>query len=131
MAFGNSTDAVFKLNGTPVTSYLTGVDPTFTANLAELKTLGNHFVQQLYGHRIASFSNDGVFEPALDSVLWQSWHDGTPLTWDWYPQGEGTGKVHYSGSALIPEYKPGVASQDAEVKEPFQLKSTGDVTRVA
>lgn len=134
MAFGDTINARFKLstNGTTwtdVTQYLTGVDPTFTANLVEIKVLGSQWVQQLYGHRIASFTNAGLFAPELDGLLWDSFNQGSVLHWRWHPQGEGSGKVYYQGQALIPEYKPGVAGADAEVKESFQLKSDGQIVR--
>lgn len=130
MAFGHGIDAVFKLNGTDISDYVTGIDPTFSRALAEIKVIGSHFVQQLYGHMMMQIAGEAIFDPALDAILWNAITGSAAITWEHSPQGTGVGKPCYSGSCMISEYKPGAVSDDA-VKQGFQLVSDGTISRTA
>ncbi len=129
MAFGPSDDAYFSLDGHDVSQYLSGLDPTFSRAMAELKTFGTHYVQQVAGHIMGRLAVDAEFDPTLDGWLWTVFTGSAAVAWEYGPQGSGAGKVRYSGNCWISEYKPGVASGDAEVKEPFTLVSDGTITR--
>jgi hypothetical protein len=135
MPFSDSIDYVVELTpdggaAVDVSDYLDSMDPTFTAALAEIKTIGEKFVKTLYGHRMASFSGGGTFENTLDEILWNAWSGAsTSLVLTIYPQGKTAGLYHYSCGVLVPEFHPGVANQDDAVKEPFTMRSDGTISR--
>ncbi len=129
MAFGPSQDAYFKLGANDVSAYLVGLDPTFTRALAEIKAMGTIYVAEVAGHIMGRLAADAAFDPTLDGYLWTAFTGAAAVAWEYGPQGSSAGKVKYSGNCWVSEMKPGVASGDAEVKEPFTVVSDGTISR--
>lgn len=132
MAFAHGKKAVFKLDdsgGTlrTLTSYLTSAGLARDVDTAETSTLGTDDKQFLNGLRGASIPLEGNFDATIDGYL-AGLLGGDPTDWEYYPQGEGSGKVKYSGQAILNSYESNSDIGDAG-KISAELTVNGAVTR--
>jgi len=128
MAFGHGIDADFELAGVSILDYIESIDPTFEREIADLRILGSAWVQRLAGHKMASISVSGDYDPTLDDAVWSAWDGDSAVAWAYYPQGNSSGKVKFSGNCRITSFRPGPAGADA-VKYSFDIVSDGSITR--
>lgn len=131
MAASHGKNAVFKIQdsgGTTrdISAYLTGANFDETSDVAEVSGLGATSKSYVAGLKDATLGMDGLIDPTTDGYL----HGilGLSRTWEYHPQGTGTGTPKYSGSGFLTAYSPSTSLDDAG-KFTATLQVTGDVTR--
>ena len=128
MAFGHGIDADFDFSGSSIKAYIESIDPTFDREIADIRTLGQAWVQRLAGHKVASVSVSGAYDATLDNTVWTAWDGDVAVAWVYYPQGNSSGKVKFSGNCRVTSFKPGAAGADA-VRYSFDIVSDGAIAR--
>lgn len=133
MAFAHGSKAVFKLdNGagtlTDISAYVTTVGFAPKADTADVTTLGKTAKEFLAGLRDATISLEGVFDPAVDAILDAALGAGATKTFEYGPQGSGTGAVKYTGECICTSYEVSAGVDDAG-KFTAELQVSGAVTR--
>lgn len=107
MAFSHGKNAVFKLANAASTlidlsQYLDNVDQSKTADTHESTTFGDGSKEYIPGLKDGSLSLSGKFDPTADELL--DGAVGEIRTFEYYPDGNASGKVKYSGSCIVTEY---------------------------
>jgi len=107
MAFGAGKDAAFKLGNAAgtlidISAYLTEVTaPTLTAETQETSTLGDAYKEYTRTQvDPGKISFQGVYDPFIGTMLLPL-ATASERAFEYHPQGTATGKVKYSGSALL------------------------------
>lgn len=131
MAFSHGKDAVFKLHDgssglVDLTCYLDNVDQSKTADTHEATTFCDDDKTYLAGLRDGNLSLSGKFDPTSDALL--DGAVGQVRAYEYYPAGEGGGKVKYSGDVIVTEY--GLSSPVGDLNtNSASLQVTGGITR--
>jgi len=127
MAFVHGMAAVFSIDvsGTPVdmSDYVESFNIDFTREIADIKAMGETWVQRLAGMRICDCSGEAAFDTTIDAALWAAWNGDAALTWSLV-----VGGITYSGECRCPNYSVNSSSTDA-VRESFSLVNDGAITR--
>lgn len=133
MAISHGRKAEFKIDDTGATlrdlsSYISGVDFPRDRDLADASTLGDDDRQFVSGLKGATFTIPGQHEPTIDGYLHALYEAGEPTDFEYYPQGNATGKVKITGQVLVNSYS---TSTDLGGVGSFSLGLTvnGGVTR--
>lgn len=96
-------DASNRFPKNNLSAYLTKTGLARKADVAEVSALGTNDKQYLNGMRDATFALDGWFDPVVDGWLAGEF-GGTAQAFRYFPQGSATGRVYYSGSAILTDY---------------------------
>lgn len=130
MAFSHGKNAVFKLhNGTSLidlSAYLDNIDMAKTADTHESTTFGDSSKEYLGGLKDGTFSLSGKFDPAADACL--DLGIGEIRAFEYYPEGNSSGKVKYTGNAIVTEYSGNSPVGDLNTAS-ASLQVTGGITR--
>lgn len=129
MAFKHGTYAEFTLGAVDISDYIEGIDISFDRDTADIRTLGGSWGTSLPGVKSVSGSIDGVFDPTLDAAVFAAWTGDTAVAFVYYPQGNTSGLIKYSGTCRISRYAPGPAGSGDAVKASFDFASEGEVLR--
>lgn len=131
MSFGAAKDAYFAVaspvGGTvyfDLSPYLTGADWTAANGVIDTSTFGKGWQTAIRGMSDATLSVDGIYDPAVGTVLKTLGTAG--LTgYKYGPQGSG-GQL-FSGSCLVTSFNP-PAKLDTAVTFTAAFKNSGTVT---
>jgi len=132
MAFGAGTAAKIFVSAatgldTDLSPYVTKIDMKTSVDEIEVTTLGNTERQYVTGFKSATISGEGVWDPTADNVLFGQ-RGATANTVRYSPQGTATGKIFYSGAAVLTDYSPPTDVQNA-VTFTWAYRVTNGLTR--
>lgn len=133
MAFSHGSLATMEIDPaggtsyTAVTSYYKDVSLKDSIDTAETTTLGHTAKTYIPGLEDATFSLSGLFDPALNTIITSC--KRVIVTFRYRPSGAGTGKIEYTGSAIMSSYKVDTSVSDAASQEAeFQVTNGVTVT---
>ena len=138
MAFVHGRKTVLKLDdgsGTlrDITTYVNSSSLQRLLDLLDTTTFGANSKAYITGFADAKISFGGFWDATIDGYLagaFDALAAGTlsTLSWELYPEGTATGKVKYSGEAVMTSYEATQAAQQA-TSTTNELQVTGAVTR--
>ena len=126
---GKNAKLYFRTGATmrDLSSYLTKGGIARKADVAEVSPLGTNDKQFLNGMREGTLALDGYFDPTVDGWLAGEF-GGTAEAFRYFPQGSATGRVYYSGSAILTSYNVDTDTGDVG-KITGELQVTGAISR--
>jgi hypothetical protein len=131
MAFmhGKNAKLFFRTGATmrDLSPYLTDAGMARKADVAEVSTLGTNDKNFLNGMREGTFALSGFFDPTVDGYL-AGELGGTAEAFRYFPQGSATGRIYYSGSAILTDYSVDTSTGDAG-KITGSLQASGPIAR--
>jgi hypothetical protein len=133
MAFVHGSDSVFKLDNsggslTDISSYVNNVDFPQTADVAETTTLGASNKTYIVGLKDATISLSGLWDATADAIFGAVVGQSATLSFEYSPEGTGSGAVKYTGEAIMNNYAKSSPVGDV-VGYSADLQVTGAVTR--
>ncbi|MAL34075.1 MAG: hypothetical protein CMG84_11800 [Marinobacter sp.] len=133
MAFVHGSDSVFKLDNaggslTDISTYVNNVDFPETADVAETSTLGASNKTYIVGLKDATISLGGLFDATVDAILGAVVGQSATLSFEYSPEGTGSGKVKYTGECILTSYTLSSPVGDV-VGFSADLQVSGAVTR--
>jgi len=138
MAFVHGKAAVFWYDDSGGTlrnmsTYIKNVNFSLTADSAETTTLSKNSKTFLAGLKNCTISVDGFFDSTAstgpDAVFWAAFGSSTTKTFEYGPEGGGSGAIKYSGESFVTSFTPGPADVSGAVPFSAQIQVTGDVTK--
>ena len=133
MAFVHGKDSVFKLDNasgslTDISAYINNVDFPQTADVAETSVLGATNKTFIVGLKDASLSVTGLWDATADAIFGAVVGQSSTLSFEYSPEGTGSGAVKYTGEAICTGYTKTSAVADV-VGYSAEFQVTGAVTR--
>lgn len=135
MAASHGSTAVFMLGthaapATPgnVSQYANSVGLSMSRDSAEVTTFALQSKQYIAGLKDATIPLEGPYDPTVDQQMWDLYNFGDIVTWEYYPFGNTTGKIKYTGQAIITSYEVNSTTSDPNATS-GELQVTGNVTR--
>ena len=135
MAFTHGKDSVFKLDNasgslTDISSYVNNVDFPESADVSETTTLGSAGNSKTYiaGLKDATISLSGLWDATADAIFGQVVGQSATLSYEYSPEGTASGKIKYTGEAILTSYSISSPVGDA-VGYSADLQVSGAVTR--
>lgn len=123
-----SADAIFTLDSADITDFVDTLTFTESADSLDITTFGNNGHRKRGGLTDGSITIGGVYDTTSAGP-----HDdiepliGTVVTFDWRPEGTGSGLPTVTGSVLVQNYVETSAVADI-VRWTASLEIDGDVT---
>ena len=133
MAFTHGKDSVFKLDNasgslTDISTYVNNVDFPETADVSETTTLGADNKTYIAGLKDATISLSGLWDSTADAIFGAVVGQSATLSYGYSPEGTASGKVKYTGEAILTSYA--ISSPVGEaVGYSADLQVSGAVTR--
>lgn len=121
-------DAVFMLNADDISEYVDTVTFTTSADSLDVTTYGNNGHRKRGGLTAGSIAIGGVYDTTSNGprdVIKPL--KGTVVTFDWRPEGTGTGLPKSTGNVLVQNYVESAPVADI-VRWTAALEIDGDVT---
>jgi hypothetical protein len=109
-----------------ISSAVTSVSDDFTADTAEVSSLGDTAKQYIAGLKDATFSVEGNRDATIEGYVYGVL--GSSKAWAIFPEGSASGKVKYSGTAICTSFNEASDVGDAN-KWSAEFQVTGAVTR--
>ena len=133
MAFVHGSDSVFKPDNaggslTDISTYVNNVDFPETADVAETSTLGASNKTYIVGLKDATISLGGLFDATVSAILGAVVGQSATLSFEYSPEGTGSGKVKYTGECILTSYTLSSPVGDV-VGFSADLQVSGAVTR--
>ena len=133
MAFVHGKNSVFKLDNasgslTDISAFVNNVDFPETADVAETSVLGASNKTYIVGFKDATISLSGLFDATVDAILGAVVGQTASLSYEYSPEGTGSGKVKYTGEAILTNYALSSPVGDV-VAYSADLQCSGAVTR--
>ena len=133
MAFTHGKDSVFKLDNsggslTDISTYVNNVDFPETADVSETTTLGADNKTYIAGLKDATISLSGLWDSTADAIFGAVVGQSATLSYEYSPEGTASGKVKYTGEAILTSYAISSPVGDA-VGYSADLQVSGAVTR--
>ena len=133
MAFTHGKDSVFKLDNasgslTDISSFVNNVDFPETADVSETTTLGADNKTYIAGLKDATISIAGLWDATADAIFGQVVGQSATLSYEYSPEGTASGKIKYTGEAILTSYSISSPVGDA-VGYSADLQVSGAVTR--
>ena len=133
MAFVHGKSSVFKLDNasgslTDISSYVYNVDFPETADVAETSVLGASAKSYIVGLKDSTISLSGLFDATLDAIAGAVVGQSATLSFEYSPEGTASGKVKYTGEAIMTNYSLSSPVGDV-VAWSADLQVSGAVTR--
>ena len=133
MAFVHGKSSVFKLDNasgslTDISSFVNNVDFPETADVAETSVLGASNKTYIVGLKDATISISGLFDATVDAILGAVVGQTATLSYEYSPEGTASGKVKYTGEAILTNYNLSSPVGDV-VAYSADLQCSGAVTR--
>ena len=135
MAFTHGKDSVFKLDNasgslTDISSFVTNVDFPESADVSETTTLGSAGNSKTYiaGLKDSSISLSGLWDATADAIFGAVVGQSATLSYEYSPEGTTSGKIKYTGEAILTSYSISSPVGDA-VGYSADLQVSGAVTR--
>lgn len=109
MAFVHGKDSVFKLDNsggslTDISAYVNNVDFPETADVAETTVLGKDNKTYIVGLKDATISLSGLWDSTADAIFGAVLGQSATLSFEYSPEGTGSGKVKYTGETILTNY---------------------------
>jgi len=109
MAFVHGKDSVFKLDNasgslTDISAFINNVDFPETADVAETTVLGKDNKTYIVGLKDATISIGGLFDSTLDAILGVVLGQSATLSFEYSPEGTGSGAIKYTGECILTNY---------------------------
>lgn len=133
MSFVHGKNTVFKVDNsggtlTDISAYVTDVSLSRSVDTAETSTFGSSDKSYIVGLRDSSFSVSGKYDPTVDAHLNGILGQSGSVTFEYGPEGSGSGATKYTGEAYCTSFERSSAVGDAaSFSANFQV--TGSVTR--
>lgn len=133
MAFVHGKSSVFKLDNasgslTDISAFVNNVDFPETADVAETSVLGASNKTYIVGLKDATISISGLFDATVDAILGAVVGQTATLSYEYSPEGTASGKVKYTGEAILTNYALSSPVGDV-VAYSADLQCSGAVTR--
>ena len=135
MAFTHGKDSVFKLDNasgslTDISSFVNNVDFPESADVSETTTLGSAGNSKTYiaGLKDSSISLSGLWDATADAIFGAVVGQSATLSYEYSPEGTASGKIKYTGEAILTSYSISSPVGDA-VGYSADLQVSGAVTR--
>lgn len=133
MAFVHGKDSVFKLDNsggslTDISAYVNSVDFPETADVAETTTLGDGSKTYIVGLKDSTLSVAGLWDATADAIFGAVVGQSATLSFEYSPEGTATGKVKYTGEAILTSYAQNSPVGDV-VSYSADFQVSGAVTR--
>jgi len=133
MAFTHGKDSVFKLDNasgslTDISSFVNNVDFPETADVSETTTLGADNKTYIAGLKDATISIAGLWDATADAIFGAVVGQSATLSYEYSPEGTASGKIKYTGEAILTSYAISSPVGDA-VGYSADLQVSGAVTR--
>ena len=133
MAFVHGKSSVCKLDNasgslTDISAFVNNVDFPETADVAETSLLGASNKTYIVGLKDATISLGGLFDATVDAILGAVVGQTATLSYEYSPEGTGSGKVKYTGEAILTNYALSSPVGDV-VAYSADLQCSGAVTR--
>ena len=133
MAFVHGKNSVFKLDNasgslTDISAFVNNVDFPETADVAETSVLGASNKTYIVGLKDATISLGGLFDATVDAILGAVVGQTATLSYEYSPEGTASGKVKYTGEAILTNYALSSPVGDV-VAYSADLQCSGAVTR--
>ena len=133
MAFTHGKDSVFKLDNasgslTDISSFVNNVDFPETADVSETTTLGADNKTYIAGLKDATISLAGLWDATADAIFGAVVGQSATLSYEYSPEGTASGKIKYTGEAILTSYSISSPVGDA-VGYSADLQVSGAVTR--
>lgn len=133
MAFTHGKDSVFKLDNasgslTDISSFVNNVDFPETADVSETTTLGADNKTYIAGLKDATISLAGLWDATADAIFGAVVGQSATLSYEYSPEGTASGKIKYTGEAILTSYAISSPVGDA-VGYSADLQVSGAVTR--
>ena len=133
MAFVHGKDSDFRLDNasgslTDISTYVNNVDFPETADVAETSTLGSSAKSYVVGLKDATIGLSGLFDATLDAIAGAVVGQSATLSFQYSPEGTASGKVKYTGEAIMTNYSLSSPVGDV-VAWSCDLQVSGAVTR--
>jgi len=135
MAFTHGKDSVFKLDNasgslTDISSFVNNVDFPESADVSETTTLGSAGNSKTYiaGLKDSSISLSGLWDATADAIFGAVVGQSATLSYEYSPEGTASGKIKYTGEAILTSYAISSPVGDA-VGYSADLQVSGAVTR--
>ena len=133
MAFVHGKSSVFKLDNasgslTDISAFVNNVDFPETADVAETSVLGASNKTYIVGLKDATISLSGLFDATVDAILGAVVGQTATRSYEYSPEGTGSGKVKYTGEAILTNYALSSPVGDV-VAYSADLQCSGAVTR--
>ena len=125
MAKQHGSKAFFKINSTSFAAYIRSVTLNRSGEAVDVTTLTLTDHAYIGGIKDATISFEGMFEAAVDTEL--SADLSALSTFEIGPQGNASGAVKWSGSAILTRYNPTFSVSDAG-KFTGEMQVSGGVT---
>jgi len=117
--------AYFKVGSNSFVAYIRSVAMNRSGETVDVTTLALTDHAYLAGLKDATISFEGFFDPTLDGYMDAAL--AAISTFEVGPQGSTSGKVKWSGSAILTRYNPTFSTNDAG-KFTGEMQVTGGVT---
>ena len=106
MAFVHGKDSKFKLDNssgslTDISSYVNNVDFPETADVAETSALGSSNKSFVVGLKDATIGLTGLWDSTADAIFGAVVGQSATLSFEYSPEGTASGKVKYTGEAIM------------------------------
>tara|TARA_Y100001937_G_scaffold80734_1_gene109324 strand:- start:86 stop:496 length:411 start_codon:yes stop_codon:yes gene_type:complete len=133
MAFTHGKDSVFKLDNasgslTDISAFVNNVDFPETADVSETTTLGADNKTYIAGLKDATISLSGLWDATADAIFGAVVGQSATLSYEYSPEGTASGKIKYTGEAILTSYAISSPVGDA-VGYSADLQVSGAVTR--
>ena len=133
MAFVHGIDSKFKLDNssgylTDISSYVNNVDCPETADVAETSALGSSNKSFVVGLKDATIGLTGLWDSTADAIFGAVVGQSDTLSFEYSPEGTASGKVKYTGEAIMTNYSISSPVGDV-VGYSADLQVSGAVTR--
>ena len=133
MAFVHGKNSVFKLDNsggslTDISTYVNNVDFPETADVAETSTLGSSNKSFVVGLKDATIGLAGLWDATADAIFGAVVGQTVTLSFEYSPEGTASGKVKYTGEAILTNYAISSPVGDV-VGYSADLQVSGAVTR--
>ena len=133
MAFVHGKNSVFKLDNasgslTDISAFVNNVAFPETADVAETSVLGASNNTYIVGLKDATISLSGLFDATVDAILGAVVGQTATLSYEYSPEGTASGKVKYTGEAILTNYALSSPVGDV-VAYSADLQCSGAVTR--
>ncbi len=133
MAFTHGKDSVFKLDNasgslTDISTYVNNVDFPESTDVSETTTLGADNKTYIAGLKDATISLAGLWDATADAIFGAVVGQSATLSYEYSPEGTASGKIKYTGEAILTSYSISSPVGDA-VGYSADLQVSGAVTR--
>lgn len=135
MVASHGSTAVFKIGTsaapdevTNMSQYGNSVGLTLNRDSSEVTTFALQSKKYIPGLKDATVPFEGPFDSDADQIMWDLFDGGEIVVFEYYPAGEGTGKVMYSGELFVTSYEVSSDVGDANATS-GEFQVTGDVAR--